>query len=56
MHKEKPYKKAAIPRDSHWEKEITVSLAGGNGPDGAFLPKKARLRPTPHVKVNECDH
>lgn len=44
------------PNDGHWEKTVKVSLAGGKTPDGAFLPKCAKDRPTPHVKINECDH
>lgn len=53
---EKPYKHEPMPRDKHWEKTVTVSLAGGDLPDGAFLPKRSKDRPTPHVKINECDH
>ena len=52
----KPYKHESIPKDKHWEKHVKVSLAGGKTPDGAFLPKLARERPTPHITVNECDH
>lgn len=50
------YKKDSMPRDKHWEKHLTVSLAGKGTPDGAFLPRQAKDRPTPHVKINECDH
>jgi len=54
--KGKAYKIEPIPKDKHWEKEVPVKLAGGDGPDGVWNPKQARFRPTPHVKVNECDH
>ena len=44
----------------HWTMDVskTVFVEGdGKTPsDKAFLPTPGRMRPTPHVKVNECDH
>ncbi len=44
---------------NHWVKDIGYSACPtGNQtyPDDAWLPTEAKRRPTPHVKVNECDH
>jgi hypothetical protein len=40
----------------HWEKHIVVNPQGKNTPENAFLPKRSKDRPQPHVKLNECDH
>lgn len=45
----------AVP-DKEWCKNIDLTPEGNNSPAGAFLPRKARDRPSCHVKVNECDH
>jgi len=41
-----------------WVKEVGASVfaKGGNDPAGAFLAKAGKDRPTPHIKINECDH
>jgi len=40
----------------HWERHIKVNPEGPNSPENAFLPKRGKNRPQPHVKVNELDH
>ena len=45
----------AVPNE-HWEKQYNPLPRGGNDPKGAFEPKCAKNRPTPHNKVNETDH
>ena len=42
-----------------WQMDVADSVfARGHGDDpaGAFLPRPAKDRAQPHVKVNECDH
>jgi hypothetical protein len=45
----------AVPQD-HWQ--VNKDLTPSGKPDGwgAFLPMRAKDRPTPHTKTNECDH
>lgn len=40
----------------HWEKQYKDSPYQKITPASAFLPHCAKDRPTPHLKVNECDH
>lgn len=55
MYASVPGKGSSIPKE-HWEMQYSPMPAGKNDPEGAFLPKCAKDRPTPHNKVNECDH
>ena len=43
---------------NHWVKDVgdSVFAKGNNTPAGAFLAKRGRDRPQPHIKFNECDH
>ncbi len=45
----------AVPQH-HWEVNRDLTPAGSDRPDGVFLPRSGKSRPTPHVKTNECDH
>lgn len=48
-----------MPSQKHWEKDIGESVfpeGYDDHPDGVFLAKKGKNRPTPHIKINECDH
>jgi hypothetical protein len=45
----------AIP-GKQWEFNTDLTPAGDNTGWGAFLPRSGKSRPTPHVKLNECDH
>lgn len=45
----------AIPNE-HWQINLNLTPAGNDSPEGAFLPREGRNRPTPHTKINECDH
>lgn len=45
----------AIP-NQHWEMNRDITPAGNNSGWGAFLPRSGKDRPTPHTKINECDH
>lgn len=40
---------------SHWEVNYDTKAATGDKMMDAFLPKKAKDRPRPHIKVNETD-
>lgn len=40
----------------HWEVNRDATPAGASSGWGAFLPRAGKDRPTPHVKINECDH
>lgn len=42
--------------NKHWEMNRNLTPAGADNAWGAFLPQCGNDRPTPHVKVNECDH
>ena len=39
-----------------WEMHYNPSPEGSSTPAGAFLPKRSKIRPQPHSKINECDH
>lgn len=48
----------AVP-DEHWVKDVGNSVFprhNGNDPKTAFLACRAKDRPQPHEKINECDH
>ncbi len=45
----------AVPNEQ-WEVNRDATPAGNNSGWGAFLPRAGKDRPTPHVKINECDH
>jgi hypothetical protein len=45
----------AVP-NKHWEINRNLTPEGNETAWGAFLPRKAKNRPTIHVKTNECDH
>lgn len=40
----------------HWEVNRDITPQGDNTGWGAFLPRSGKNRPTPHTKLNECDH
>lgn len=43
----------------HWQMDVGVSVfAKGNDkyPMDAWLARPGKDRPTPHTKINECDH
>lgn len=46
---------AAVP-NKHWEMNRNITPAGNDSGWGAFLPRSGKDRPTPHTKLNECDH
>ena len=45
----------AVPTEQ-WEVNRDATPAGDWTGWGAFLPQSGKSRPTPHVKINECDH
>ena len=45
----------AVPNEQ-WEVNLDLTPSGNNTGWGAFLPRCAKDRPTPHIKTNECDH
>jgi hypothetical protein len=45
----------AIPHEQ-WEKNMDITPHGDSSAWGAFLPRTGKSRPTPHTKINECDH
>jgi hypothetical protein len=45
----------AVPNEE-WCKNVDITPAGNNTGWGAFLPRSGKDRPTPHTKLNECDH
>ena len=42
--------------NTQWQINRDLTPAGDNSGWGAFLPRPGRDRPTPHTKINECDH
>jgi len=45
----------AVPQEQ-WLINLNLTPEGDNSAWGAFLPRNPSNRPTPHVKINECDH
>ncbi len=48
----------AVPQEP-WQKDVSASVfcrGYGNDPAGAFLPRPAKDRAQPHLKINETDH
>lgn len=45
----------AVPKEQ-WQKNVDLTPAGASDGWGAFLPRAGKDRPTPHTKINECDH
>ncbi len=45
----------AVP-NNQWEKNMDITPHGNDTGWGAFLPRSGKSRPTPHTKINECDH
>lgn len=48
----------AVP-NKHYVMDVGASVFArgyGDDPAGAFLPRPAKDRATPHLKVNECDY
>lgn len=45
----------AVPNDQ-WQKNMDITPQGADNSWGAFLPRSGKDRPTPHTKINECDH
>lgn len=53
------YKDSKAMSKDHWEMDVSKSIfpsGGGYEPADAFLPMEPSKRPTPHKKINECDH
>ena len=44
-----------VPQD-HWEVNRDITPAGNDTPWGFILPRCGKDIPTPHTKINECDH
>jgi len=44
-----------VPQE-HWQMNRDITPEGDNSGWGAFLPRQGKNRPTPHTKLNECDH
>lgn len=47
-----------VPTD-HWQMDVGASVfARGNGHNSleTWLARPGKDRPTPHIKINECDH
>jgi len=42
--------------EGQWECYRDITPHGDGSGWGAFLPRVAKGRPTPHTKTNECDH
>lgn len=40
----------------HWQVNRDITPKGESNGWGAFLPRAGKERPTPHTKLNECDH
>jgi len=46
----------AIPQEQ-WERNYNLTPAGKDRPScDEWLPRPGKDRPTPHKKLNECDH
>ena len=45
----------AVP-NTQWEMNRDITPEGDSTGWGAFLPRPGKARPTPHTKLNECDH
>jgi hypothetical protein len=46
----------AVPNEQ-WEMNINATPAGADRPScDNWLPRAGKDRPTPHKKINECDH
>jgi hypothetical protein len=47
------------PGSDHWQMDVGSSVfpvGNDQDPAKAFLARRPSMRPTPHQKVNECDH
>jgi hypothetical protein len=42
--------------NEQWQVNRDITPHGDSTGWGAFLPRTAKSRPTPHTKINECDH
>lgn len=51
----KEKRKKVIDNDP-WQFNFDLTPKGNDTGWGAFLPRPGKDRPTPHVKLNECDH
>jgi hypothetical protein len=51
-------KKGSSPTvpNEQWEMNRDITPHGESNGWGAFLPRTGKSRPTPHTKINECDH
>lgn len=45
----------SVPNEQ-WEVNRDITPCGDSTGWGAFLPRPGKARPTPHTKINECDH
>ena len=49
--------KGQLAPNEQWEVNVDATPEGGDFPScNNWLPRKAKNRPTPHKKLNECDH
>lgn len=46
---------SAVP-NQQWQINKDITPSGESNAWGAFLPRAGKDRPTPHTKINECDH
>jgi hypothetical protein len=45
------------PSNDHWQVNVDITPEGNDDwPSASFLPRAGKKRPTPHKKLNECDH
>ncbi len=43
--------------NEQWEVNVDATPAGSDRlPSESFLPRAGKDRPTPHKKINDCDH
>ena len=55
----KEHSKVKPMAKERWQIDVSDSVfvkGKGHGPGDGFLPTPGKIRPTPHVKINECDH
>jgi len=46
-----------LSQNDQWEVNLDATPEGSDRPScDNWIPRKAKDRPTPHKKINECDH
>ncbi len=56
MAKDKKIVLGGTPSNQHWERTYDTRALTGDKHMDAFVEKRSKDRPQPHVKVNETDH